>query len=156
LPDRKRILLWIRRNRPDEIRDPISLSVPTGNAEGFEMMEITHLPATRLYVHLANRDLGFSACLSLPRGCGIGELRPPSPTQFAKTLRETSAEVDVGLPAVMGRPLATWADWRSALTIVQPETVIAWHRKAFRLFWTWKVRNGQPGRPGAGSGPAGT
>lgn len=40
-----------------------------------------------------------------------------------------------------------WADWRSALTIVQPETVIAWHRKAFRLFWTWKVRNGQPGRP---------
>jgi putative transposase len=40
-----------------------------------------------------------------------------------------------------------WADWRSALTIVQPETVIAWHRKAFRLFWTWKVRNGQSGRP---------
>jgi len=40
-----------------------------------------------------------------------------------------------------------WADWRSALTIVQPETVIAWHRKAFRLFWSWKVRNSQPGRP---------
>jgi putative transposase len=40
-----------------------------------------------------------------------------------------------------------WADWRSALMIVKPETVIAWHRKAFRLFWTWKVRHGQPGRP---------
>src|SRR5262249_13797459 len=25
--------------------------------------------------------------------------------------------------------------------------VIAWHRKGFRLFWTWKVRHGQPGRP---------
>ena len=40
-----------------------------------------------------------------------------------------------------------WSDWRSALAIVQPETVIAWHRKGFGLFWTWKVRRGQPGRP---------
>jgi len=41
-----------------------------------------------------------------------------------------------------------WSGWRSALVIVKPETVIAWRRKAFRLFWTWKVRRGQPGRPG--------
>ena len=40
-----------------------------------------------------------------------------------------------------------WSDWRTALVIVQPETVIAWHRKSFRLFWTWKVRRGNPGRP---------
>ena len=40
-----------------------------------------------------------------------------------------------------------WADWRSALVIVNPETVIAWYRKGFRLFWTWKVRHGQTGRP---------
>jgi len=40
-----------------------------------------------------------------------------------------------------------WAEWRSALCIVKPETVIAWHRKGFRLFWSWKVRRGQPGRP---------
>ncbi len=40
-----------------------------------------------------------------------------------------------------------WADWRSALVIVKPETVIAWHRKGFRLFWTWKVRHGRAGRP---------
>ena len=40
-----------------------------------------------------------------------------------------------------------WRDWRSALTMVQPETVVAWHRAGFRLFWTWKVRRGQPGRP---------
>ena len=35
-----------------------------------------------------------------------------------------------------------WAEWRTALAIVQPETVIAWHRKGFRLFWTWRVRRG--------------
>jgi putative transposase len=40
-----------------------------------------------------------------------------------------------------------WSDWRTALVIVKPETVIAWHRKGFRLFWTWKVRKGNPGRP---------
>src|SRR5205814_3058473 len=40
-----------------------------------------------------------------------------------------------------------WADWRSALIVVKPATVIAWHRTGFRLFWTCKVRHGQPGRP---------
>jgi hypothetical protein len=40
-----------------------------------------------------------------------------------------------------------WSDWRTALAIVQPETVIAWHRRGFRLFWAWKIRRGQPGRP---------
>jgi hypothetical protein len=40
-----------------------------------------------------------------------------------------------------------WRDWRSTLVIVKPETVVAWHRAGFRLFWTWKVRRGQPGRP---------
>ena len=38
-------------------------------------------------------------------------------------------------------------EWRSALIIVKPETVIAWHRKGFRLFWTWKSRCGRSGRP---------
>src|ERR1700693_5713697 len=38
-----------------------------------------------------------------------------------------------------------WCDWRSALDIVKPAT--AWHRKGFRLFWTWKIRHGRVGRP---------
>jgi hypothetical protein len=39
-----------------------------------------------------------------------------------------------------------WANWRTALVIVQPETVIAWHRRGFRLFWAWKSRR-RIGRP---------
>ena len=39
-----------------------------------------------------------------------------------------------------------WSDWQSTLVIVKPETVIAWHRKGFRQFWTWKVQHGLPGR----------
>jgi putative transposase len=38
------------------------------------------------------------------------------------------------------------AEWRSALIIVKPETVIAWHRKGFRLYWAWKSRQ-RGGRP---------
>ncbi len=40
-----------------------------------------------------------------------------------------------------------WRDRHSMLAIVKPETVVAWHRKGFRRFWTWKVRRGQRGRP---------
>jgi hypothetical protein len=39
-----------------------------------------------------------------------------------------------------------WNGWRSALAIVKPETVIAWHRRGFRLYWSWKSRHRQ-GRP---------
>jgi putative transposase len=41
--------------------------------------------------------------------------------------------------------LARWFDWRSALMIVKPATLIGWHRNAFRLFWRWKSR--PVGRP---------
>ena len=39
-----------------------------------------------------------------------------------------------------------WPEWRAALRIVKPETVIAWHRKGFRLYWSWKSRP-RKGRP---------
>lgn len=39
-----------------------------------------------------------------------------------------------------------WNDWRSALLIVKPDTVIAWHRQGFRLYWKWKSRHAE-GRP---------
>jgi hypothetical protein len=38
-----------------------------------------------------------------------------------------------------------WADWRESLHIVQPETVVRWHRQGFRYYWRWKSRRrGQP------------
>ena len=42
---------------------------------------------------------------------------------------------------------AVWHDWRSGVFFVKPSTVIGWHRKGCRLFWTYKVRQGQLGRP---------
>jgi len=40
-----------------------------------------------------------------------------------------------------------WPDWRKTLYIVQPETVVRWHRKGFRFYWRWKSRYQWPGRP---------
>src|SRR5688572_21183862 len=39
-----------------------------------------------------------------------------------------------------------WSNWRSALLIVKPETIICWHRQGFRWYWTWKVRSGRIAR----------
>src|SRR5262245_45102035 len=41
--------------------------------------------------------------------------------------------------------LSRFLEWRQALVIVKPETLIRWHRNGFRLFWRWKSR--APGRP---------
>lgn len=40
-----------------------------------------------------------------------------------------------------------WPGWQSALLIVQPATVVHWHRQGFKLFWWWKSRSGKTGRP---------
>ncbi len=34
----------------------------------------------------------------------------------------------------------------NAITVVQPETIIRWHRTGFRLYWSWKSRS-RGGRP---------
>ena len=43
--------------------------------------------------------------------------------------------------------LSRWLDWRSMLTVVQPDTLIRWHRQGWRLFWRWKSRAGRPPIP---------
>ncbi len=38
-------------------------------------------------------------------------------------------------------------DWRRHLVLVRPETVVRWHRQAWRLFGRWRSRS-RLGRPG--------
>ena len=33
-------------------------------------------------------------------------------------------------------------NWRDALIVVQPKTLIRWHRVGFRLLWHWKSKPG--------------
>jgi len=41
----------------------------------------------------------------------------------------------------------SWREWRSALLIVQPDTVVRWHRQWLRRRWTERSRQKHPGRP---------
>jgi putative transposase len=53
------------------------------------------------------------------------------------------SKIDRCLWAMISR---IWIGWRTSLVIVKPETVIAWHRRGFRLWWMWKGRR-RIGRP---------
>jgi hypothetical protein len=56
-------------------------------------------------------------------------------------------------PRLKASDRALWAflsrvlpDWRLHLSIVQPDTVIRWHRAGWRLYWRWRSdpRRGRP------------
>ena len=34
-----------------------------------------------------------------------------------------------------------WSGWKQALILVQPETVVRWHRAGFKVYWTWLSRH---------------
>ncbi len=41
----------------------------------------------------------------------------------------------------------TWTHWRAHFHLVRPETVVDWHHRRFRRYWTRKSRAGRRGRP---------
>jgi putative transposase len=40
-----------------------------------------------------------------------------------------------------------WQEWKDALEVVQPRTVIAWQKKRCRDYWRHLSQSGKPGRP---------
>ena len=38
-------------------------------------------------------------------------------------------------------------NWKDSLAVVQPKTLIRWHREGFRMFWRWKSKMGRPQIP---------
>jgi putative transposase len=40
-----------------------------------------------------------------------------------------------------------WREWRTALMVVQPDTVVRWHRQWLRRRWTRRSTHTRPGRP---------
>jgi putative transposase len=43
--------------------------------------------------------------------------------------------------------LSRLCDWRSCVIVVQPHTMVRWHRVGWRLFWRYKSRPGRPPIP---------
>jgi hypothetical protein len=40
-----------------------------------------------------------------------------------------------------------WQDWRTALIVVRPDTVVRWHRQWLRRRWAQRSTRTRPGRP---------
>ena len=72
--------------------------------------------------------------LALPQQLAILKHRHPRPRL---------TDVDRLFWVVLSR---IWSKWRESLHIVQPETILRWHRQGFRYYWRWKSR--RRGRPG--------
>ena len=47
---------------------------------------------------------------------------------------------------------SVWPNWRQAVQIVTPATVMRWHRRAFAAYWRWNLRPRRVGRPALASG----
>src|SRR5215510_145843 len=74
--------------------------------------------------------------LFLRKQLGLFVERQTKPRRATDSVRFTLAQ------------LCRFFDWRDALIIVKPDTLIRWHRKGFRLFWKWKSRpRGRPRVP---------
>src|SRR5207247_5244530 len=71
--------------------------------------------------------------LFLRKQGGLYVERKQKPRRASNAMRFTMAQ------------LSRFFEWRDALTVVKPDTLIRWHRKGFRLFWKWKSRSS--GRP---------
>ncbi len=52
-----------------------------------------------------------------------------------KVVRPRVRHAERALWVILAR---VWDQWRSALILVKPETVLRWHRQGFRYFWRWK------------------
>ena len=76
--------------------------------------------------------------LFLRKQLGLYVERKVKPRQATDAIRFTLAR------------LSRLFDWRNALSIVKPDTLVRWHREGFRLFWKWKSRpRGRPRIPAA-------
>jgi hypothetical protein len=70
-------------------------------------------------------------------------LRQQLATFAEKGRRPRITPSDRGFWVLLSR---VWSGWKEILVIVQPETVVRWHRKGFRLYWR-SISKRAPGRP---------
>ena len=121
--------------------------MPIGNIELNEKMELASPPSTLPYRAQRTSQLAAAASSAFKSRATLHLENLALRHQLGVLRRSVKRPKLTSADRLLWAWLCeAWSDWRSALVIVKPETVIGWHRKGFRLFWTWKVRHGQPGR----------
>jgi hypothetical protein len=75
--------------------------------------------------------------------CSLGNWWPRPARQQIIVLRRTAPKrlgFNVFDRMILVGLYRLFPDFRSALAIVSPETVVRWHRAGFRAYWRWKSR----------------
>jgi hypothetical protein len=89
--------------------------------------------------------LGALIAVLRPRASLVAEnllLRQQLALLRRTTARPRLRPIDRAFWVIVSR---VWSRWADTLAIVQPATVIGWHRRGFARFWAWKSR--PVGRP---------
>ena len=71
--------------------------------------------------------------------------------QLNIALRRTHPRIRIGDRLLLMLMTKLWPSLLGVVRVVQPETVLRWHRTGFRMFWRWKSRQ-RAGRPRIGRG----
>src|ERR1043166_371158 len=113
------------------------------------MPKLNSLPHLLLTSFDLLRDILRFIRLSLQTNCALAAenlfLRKQLALYLERKIKPHRATDATRLTLVL---LSKLFSWREALTIVKPETLNRWHRRGFRLLWTWKSRpRGRPRVP---------
>ncbi len=102
---------------------------------------ITHIMDTAKAIFQLVADLVTFLCLMLrPRGAlAADNLFLSKQLAFYRERNIKPRRLDAAARlALVG--LSKLFDWKDALVVVQPRTVVRWHREGFRLLWRWKSK----------------
>jgi len=122
--------LWFAKTSEGQSRPQ-----PHGPSRLFWTMVVRVIRIARFLIILASRHRSFALeNLALRQQLAVYQRTHPKPT-----VRWSDRLFWVGLRLA-------WPDWKSALVIVRPATVVAWHRRGFEWYWTRRSRP-KGGRP---------
>ncbi len=105
------------------------------------------MDGVRVLLQLLIDAAAFARLLLRPRGAIAAEnlfLRKQLAMYRQRGVKPRRPDVAARVSLVV---LSMCFDWRDALAVVTPRTLMRWHRIGFRLFWRWKVKQGRPPIP---------
>src|SRR5260370_14890667 len=127
---RHTVSLWSAYGSGDRGRNPLECP----SARYFtRMLTLVRLLLGSLVAFAASRAALAAEILALRHQLAV--LGRSSPAQLPFTCWDR---------ALWAFALRRWSGWKDALVLVKPETVIALHRRAFRLVWRRKSLAGRP------------
>ncbi len=110
-------------------------------------MILVVMDGVRVILRLLADAVAFAWLLLQPRGAIVAEnlfLRKQLAMYRERAMKPGRPDVATRVSLVV---LLRCFDWKDALVVVTPRTLVRWHRLGFRLFWRWKVRRGRPPIP---------